>query len=186
MKNHWWGGSQSMYQIGIKEWWDEFLGYKIREFRRSVKNIIRWFPIIWKDRDWDDSYIFEVLKHKIKFTAEYTKKRQFYNGWKREVELMELCVKLIERIQNEYYQDLAHDYINNKYGKSEWEFLPIPGSTSCSELILKHKNIENGTYTEADYTKEFRDKTAEAYAKQEKARKLLFRILHEHILRWWD
>ena len=32
---------------------------------RGVKNLIRWFPTIWKDRDYDHSYIYEVLRVKL-------------------------------------------------------------------------------------------------------------------------
>ena len=31
----------------------------MREFIVGVKNLIKWFPVIWKNRDWD--HIFEVL-----------------------------------------------------------------------------------------------------------------------------
>jgi hypothetical protein len=59
--------------------------YKIKQFFRNIHNLIRWFPIIWKDRDWDDHFIFEILtvntdlslkihKKKIKIFKIYIKK----------------------------------------------------------------------------------------------------------------
>lgn len=45
--------------------------YNVKRFISNIKNVIRWLPVIWKDRDWDDYYIFEVLKFKLKNQAEY-------------------------------------------------------------------------------------------------------------------
>ena len=41
--------------------------YKIKSFIISIKNLIKWFPIIWKDRDWDDHYIWEIMKNKLRW-----------------------------------------------------------------------------------------------------------------------
>ena len=52
----------------LKLWW-EFEGkYLHRDFIEGIKNLIKWFPIIWKDRNWDHSYIYEILKFKLKKT----------------------------------------------------------------------------------------------------------------------
>src|SRR6185295_9596120 len=39
-------------------------------FKVGIKNIIKWLPIVWKDRDWGDWYIYEILKFKIKNTRD--------------------------------------------------------------------------------------------------------------------
>jgi len=35
--------------------------YAVRDLKASLKNLYRWFPLIWKDRDWDDYYIWVLL-----------------------------------------------------------------------------------------------------------------------------
>lgn len=79
--------------------------WKVKQFFRNTRNLIRWFPIIWKDRDWDHYYIFEILKFKLKNQAEYIEKKGLHLSAKREAELMMLCVNLIDKVQNEYYMD---------------------------------------------------------------------------------
>ena len=41
---------------------------------KKIKNIIRWIPVLWKDRDWDDWYIYKILQKKI----EYQRKEIIY------------------------------------------------------------------------------------------------------------
>lgn len=38
---------------------------KYYSIKNGIWNIIRWFPVIWEDRDWDDYYIFALLYHKF-------------------------------------------------------------------------------------------------------------------------
>ena len=38
---------------------------------QGVKNLIKWFPTIWKDRDYDQFYIYEVLRVKLEKQAVY-------------------------------------------------------------------------------------------------------------------
>ena len=45
--------------------------YPFRDFYRRVKNVLRWLPTIWKDRDWDNSYITEILIKKLELTRDF-------------------------------------------------------------------------------------------------------------------
>ena len=45
--------------------------YQIKRFFRKCKNVIRWFPTIWKDEDWDPSYITEILIKKLEHQRDF-------------------------------------------------------------------------------------------------------------------
>ncbi len=60
----------------IYRWFKWEAKHAPREIAQGFKNLWKWLPIIWKDRDWDNHFIFEVLKFKIKNTAEYTEKNK--------------------------------------------------------------------------------------------------------------
>ena len=94
--------------------------YFFLDLGRRIKNLWRWLPIVWNDRDWDDGFIFEVLKFKLKNTADYTEQRQRFVGYEHEVARMRLCIRLIERIQEEWY---GMEYFD--YHTSTFEFTPI-------------------------------------------------------------
>ncbi len=81
------------------------LPYQYKYIKYGVKNLYKWFWIIWKDRDWDHHYIFEVLKFKLEKQAKHLAEVGFHNDAQRDAELMMTCVRLIDKLQNEYYYD---------------------------------------------------------------------------------
>ena len=40
--------------------------YFFYDIKYRIQNIIYYLPIIWKDRDWDNEYILDLLKYKLK------------------------------------------------------------------------------------------------------------------------
>jgi hypothetical protein len=165
--------------------------YKIKQFFRNIKNLIRWFPIIWKDRDWDDHFIFEILKFKLKNQAKYIGYHDRHVSAKRDAEIMILCVRLIEKIQDEYY---ACEY--QDYHESELIFVDSEDHPGMYEMIVVEKSERYN-----DYFKKYpliyrmvpdlnapKDKIAFQIARinEERAHKLLFKILEQNITRWWD
>ena len=70
---------------------------------RKIKNLIRWIPIIWKDRDWDFYFTYEILKKKLEFQAEFTRKYGHHESALHDASRMETCVRLIKKLQHEEY-----------------------------------------------------------------------------------
>jgi len=164
--------------------------YRIKQFFRNIHNLIRWFPIIWKDRDWDHHFIFEILKFKLKNQAEYISKRGNHLSAKRDAEIMMTCIRLIEKIQDEYY---ASEYF--EYYKSYLEFKKLENSelfeiteTVTSEALEDYFKKYPLIYRLVPDLKAPKSRIAFQMAKinQERAYKLLFKILEENIQRWWD
>lgn len=85
------------------------LPYQHKYIKYGVKNLYKWFWVIWKDRDWDHYYIFEVLKFKLEKQAKHLGERDWHESSKRDAEIMMTCVKLIDKIQNESYFDELYD-----------------------------------------------------------------------------
>lgn len=49
---------------------NSFLRYDIKN---GVRNLIVWFPIIWKDRDYDYVFLLSILSHKTKLMGDLHK-----------------------------------------------------------------------------------------------------------------
>ena len=87
------------------------LGQKIRYFINSVKNLIKWFPIIWNDRDWDSVYIEEMLLFKLNnMYKRFSNPNATYVDWnskhaKPALKVLKLSIQILERRQNNYYTD---------------------------------------------------------------------------------
>ena len=71
------------------KWWvKDDLRYYHKDFYNGVKNLIKWFPTIWKDRDWDSDFIYEILKNKIENQSHYINKHNRHTRAKRDAEIM--------------------------------------------------------------------------------------------------
>ena len=77
--------------------------YLHRDIYVGIKNLIYWFPVIWMDRNWDESYIFEVLEHKIAAQSKYINDRRYHMRSERDAEIMMTCVKLSAKVIEEFY-----------------------------------------------------------------------------------
>jgi hypothetical protein len=163
--------------------------YKIKQFFKRIYNLYRWFPIIWKDQDWDDFYIFEILKFKLKNQAEYISYHDRHTTAKRDAEIMMLCVRLIEKVQDEYYGTEYFDYHDSKFifinseshpGRYEMDVKEL--SENFDEYFKKYPRI----YKQVKAENKYRTALNIARANEERAHKLLFKILEQNIRRWWD
>ncbi len=174
----------------IKELYWSKIGYKVKGFFTSVGNLIKWFPIIWKDRDWDNHFIFEALKFKLKNTANYLVKYDRYVGVEDDVRYIRICEKLIQRIQDDYYQMEYQDYIVQ-------EMYTVDGSLEFKTIkdnsltfIKQHPNTYKKVVANPKYKSYIQNNNGTCLAigieRHLKARKLLFKILEEKIEGWWD
>jgi hypothetical protein len=179
--------------------WEFEYKYLWRNFKIGVRNIIYWLPIIWKDRNWDSHYIFEVLAHKLKAQSKYISDRDIHTRAKRDAEVMLTCVRLIDKIQEEFYAMEPMDYEKTKYwfedipdkpGYSTWESRQLEENFDdyFKKYPLIHKRVLNGEgwLKIEDFTDKHRIASNIAHINHDRARKLLFKIMEQNIERWWD
>lgn len=151
----------------------------------GVSNIIRWIPTIYKDKDWDDYYITKLLQVKIEHQREYLVKHNRHVNVDYDNFWMTVVLNLIEREHKEYYALEKYDYI--EFNKEE------PLSEYTSENLQDYINKYPGTYRRAiksipptpDINTDIISTFIGAY-RQEKCRKLLFKILEQKSRGWWD
>jgi hypothetical protein len=181
-------------------WWDFDGRYLHLQFKRGIKNLIYWLPVIWKDRNWDDHYIFEVLKHKLKAQAKYIGDRDFHTRAQLDAKRMRLCIKLIQLVQDESYQMEYMDYVKDRVWFTPCEDRP-GNSLYNSEVVVEnfddffkkyplvYKRVLKG---EGPFSLEGREDDKKiiamniAHVNQERVHKLLFKILEQNIRGWWD
>jgi hypothetical protein len=188
----------------IPLWWRHDGRYLHLEFKRGVKNLIYWFPIIWKDRNWDSHYIFEIMKHKLSGQADYIGRRDLHTRAQQDARRMRLCVKLMGLVQDEFYSTEYSDYhktkhwfadIDEKPGYSSWEsrLLEENFDDFFKKYPLIYKRVLNGEgiFSLEDHDNVSTDKKQRiamniGHINHDRARKLLFKIMEENVERWWD
>ena len=175
-----------------------YLKFKVmRRLFNKIKNLIRWFPIIWKDQDWDDYYIFEILKFKLKNQAKYIREKDRHVTAKRDAEIMMTCVRLIDKVQDEYYAGEYIDYHESDYNWIESEKHPdyfevdiILKSERFDEYFKKYPLVYKQVLSSNKNI--FKTNTKQGIAmnmgriNEKRAHKLLFKILEQNIQSGWD
>ena len=176
----------------IRMWWRWNGRYIHREFSHGVKNLWKWFPTIWKDRDWDHNFIYNLLAKKLEFQADFIGKSGIHIDAKRDAERIRLVVKLIKLQQESFY---AMEYMD--YSETEFKFIPTK-----HELYEVQINEISESYDEyfAKYPRQYKIALQECGAdasktklaivigtqNQQRSKDLLYRIIQENIERWWD
>ena len=79
--------------------------WRIKNKIRQIRNLIRWTPIIWNDRDWDYYFIYEILKQKLKHVEQYTSKQGSHVNADVDAENLRTAIEMIDKVQNEYHID---------------------------------------------------------------------------------
>jgi hypothetical protein len=171
--------------------------YWLRNFFRGINNLIIWLPTIWKDRGWDDHYIFEILKKKLLLQRKCLVNDSNFTSIDQVNRDITICLNLIERFQTSYYEVEYQNYCKTEFEwkaiedsdnkqleiKTLWEdfdsfFKKYPSSLRA----LKKQKLFDG---ENEKNKDCVALLLSSY-NHEKCKKLLFRILSEHIDHWWD
>lgn len=179
----------------IKLWWKFEGRYIHNNIQAGIKNLIKWFPVIWKDRDWDHTYIWYVLKFKLEQQAKCIGGYDRHVSAQRDAEIISTCVRLIDKIMEDFY---VHEYFD--YHELSHSFDDIENSEN---KILNTKLIsENYDDYFAKYPLVYKRILASeepffsnttktniamnmCQCNQERAEKLLFKILQENIGKWW-
>lgn len=151
----------------------------------GVKNLINWLPIIWKDRDWDFAYYFDIEKKKLQNML------KFYEDSSRVVDVdtkyFKICIKLIDAIlENDDYLTQTYDesmslkdfMLNNRNYKFN----------HYVNLKNRHRFLTSGQYQH--FTKSLGDNKLDAHIKNTiyrlKAKHLYYKILENNVLDWWE
>lgn len=77
---------------------------EIRQFFIGVRNIIKWIPVLYKDRDWDFYFVYVMLQKKLEFT-EIAIRNSSLNNAEFYAKKIRTAIRLIEIVREEKYLD---------------------------------------------------------------------------------
>lgn len=150
----------------------------VRKLPRKVVKLLKWFPIIWKDEDWDYHFIYEILKHKLRFTRECISKYGYHANKETVCKHIRMAEILIERIQKDEYTEAADKEHLLKWGplefRSVWGGTILGRAKVYSEEERKRENEESLRITKHGMYMRKQDET------------LLFELLRKRINTFWD
>jgi len=121
----------------LYRWCKWKLPYQHKYFIYGVKNLWRWFWVIWNDRDWDHDFYWKITKKKISQMRDLHVKNMRFVNTPREIEKMNVVLKLIERVQDDTYRS---EYYDEKYYLDK---MRIEENGICHHFQLLHLHPSN-------------------------------------------
>ena len=146
----------------------------IRSFYDGVKNIIRWIPIIYKDRDWDYFFFMNIIQFKLKNMEKFFKEYGVSVNSERDAREMRKCILLLDRIMEDNYCDREYNKLDKKWGK-----VIIDNGKLCRSKIISEED-------EKQERKEIKRLIERENSLKNQDMDLLFKILRKQIFSWWD
>jgi hypothetical protein len=170
------------------------LHWRIRYFFYGVKNIIRWIPTMYHDRDWDGDYILKILQKKIEYQRKELVNANRHMNIDRDNRYMTLALNLLERVRQDHYGLECMDYWDDNIS-----FDDIIDNSNLKSIKIETNNERFSEYLNK-YPSSVRAITKEygviedkktlclkvSYYNHNKANKLIFRVLEEKLAQWWD
>lgn len=90
-----------------------------KKILRKVKNLISWFNIIFNDENWDHTYIYIILQHKLKRTLKGLEDFKYCDNISAKRHLR-ICIKLLDRIiKDDFYDDSKKFYTYEEIMKND-------------------------------------------------------------------
>jgi hypothetical protein len=132
-----------------------------RDIRLGLRNLKLWFPLIWKDRQWDHYYLFKMLRMKLKLMEQFFRENAMHLGAEKDAKGMKVCVLLLDRLIEDNYLERAERC--------------LPGRSLLS-------------FDRSEYRKEIKRKLWVERANMLSHQDLdyLGKIINKHSLSWWD
>ena len=162
---------------------------RILDFPRKVKygiiNLIRWFPVIWKDRNWDHYFIYEVLHFKLSQTEKYLRKYGHHLNAERDAYNIQVCVNLLKRLMDDDYGEMVFKPHDKKWGKAKFNWDDCEDKPGYCSLRIERPDVK----TEEDKIQERKEfRLLSKHEEQLKQQDLdyLFKMMRKHIQSWWD
>ena len=150
----------------------------VKRIVRHIHSLIRWLPTIWKDEQWDQIYVFDILAKKLSLMESFYRGSDSMraDGEETADEIKE-AITILNRIKKNEYLLVALEEFDKKYPEYNWSswmetdeycYLKMDKDDTKDQKIMLKK-----AYKESDdaATKDLDD---------------LFILLRKNIQNWWD
>lgn len=124
----------------------------------GIKNLIHYFPVIWKDRQWDHAFMENLMLVKLEKWYKYFSNdcAMPYEGIEKDLQAMRICINVLKRRQEDWYTKTWYNkYAHRKrmvtepcpdqpgYSVLEWVGLTEDEQNKSTELMKQMKETEN-------------------------------------------
>ena len=151
----------------------------------SIKNIIRWIPTLYKDREWDYSFMLEIEQKKLKNMIKWYEQNDYGHSVSghRIVREMKLAVSLLDIIlekENFWSIDYPKGYefvVNHTYK-------PLPETSFVIDKYINTKNYKRFFSWLNDNA--MKSPSWKIDLRIRKAWYLYNKLREQYMMNWWD
>lgn len=149
---------------------------------QGISNLIRYFKIIWKDRDFDYAYIYYLLDKKLEFIQKRYETKYLFERQENELKYIKLVRRLINMSLNEYYSSFYFSFIHG-----EGKYLSVRDKNQIEIMFDKtlSKNYKK-IYDKHQHLSIKSRRIHVALDLDKKCDALIWKILSNKIGLWWD
>jgi hypothetical protein len=156
---------------------------EIKKFFEQIKYMIIWFPVIWKDCNWDHSYFLEILRFKMNQMLLYFEKDTIICKEEANEIIKDLsrCLYLIDKLNNGKYEEEAWTDYNKKYPLEEdWGYKFVEEKENDKKIIKYRYEMNDEQKECVIQCKKNEEELYNQYSKE------LFDIIQRKLRYWWD
>ena len=158
---------------------------KFNKFFRNVRNVIRWIPTLYKDREWDYSFMLEIEQKKLKNMIMWYEQNDYGHSvlGHRIVREMKLAVSLLDIIlekENFWSIDYPEGYefvVNHTYK-------PLPETSFVIDKYINTKNYKRFFSWLNDNA--MKSPSWKIDLRIRKAWYLYHKLREQYMMSWWD
>lgn len=153
-----------------------------RSLKYSVKNIVRWWKIIWNDRDWDYGFLEDIIFFKLKTMRDYY--RAGVNVWSEgadeTADEIDEVIQIFERLRAGQYEETIDPNFYDRFRDKRELFIEK----------IDDSGQKYSTLNLPDFTDEERKDRRITHQTAEQMRQSdydeAFSLIAKNIRKWWD
>ena len=146
--------------------------------KQGIINLIKWFPIIWQDRDWDYHYIYKILHFKLKNMEEFMLGNKCWSANHKQIaHEIKIAKLLLERLMKDNYLENAMYWYDKKFEDRSWDEM-FQDEGNGLKRYIGDPNIERDkSFGKCCKHSDYMEKQDLNY---------LFKHMRKYIKNWWD
>ena len=154
-----------------------------KSLKYGIINLIKWFPIIWKDRDWDYEFIFEILRFKLVNVENMFRHYGNHMDSKRDADNVHEALLYLDRMLDYDYHGNVFKEHDQKWGRIKMTPEDFDGSKSLLNITRSNIKTKEDKIKER---KEYRELLEIVDRHEKQDYEMFFDHLKKYIKSWWD
>lgn len=164
-------------EITDKFYWDTTYKVKI-----GIRNFWRWKEVIWNDRNWDETYLYRIMKHKMELMYKDVEKYSHHLYVEDELKSIKKCISILNRLINQEYEENALHFHDKKWG--EIKINTIPYDDEYVQLDV-YRPYARQIGMEEQEVKEFMKWMRHRDYMETQDIEFLFNTMKKYVRKWW-